>query len=77
MAEIDWNKVIQNAKVISSEEALADVDPIDWGVVSKKETTFNERKKALIDEMYGLLEGVDMTLEELKENRLKKYKNPD
>ena len=33
----------------------------------------NTRKKALIDELYGFLEGTDITLEELKKERLKKY----
>lgn len=31
------------------------------------------QRQALIDELYGILKGTDMTLEEVKEERLKKY----
>lgn len=30
MAKVDFNKIINNSKIISSEEALKDVVPINW-----------------------------------------------
>lgn len=35
----------------------------------------NKQKQALINELYGSLEGTEITLEELKEERLQKYEN--